>query len=165
MNEIICQTILLESPEVAASQGELAMRAEQAGDSWPHPGFLQISPVEGAFAADQWRASPGSTDTHLAVARLMQTIQPILDSEAEASVCWPLCRHGHWTWLCFTRAAKPYSQAEPNKWVTVYRDSLSQPHVRCRDYAVIAMSLAVQLFSADRMESHNLPERQLDSVP
>ena len=127
MKEMISQTTLLESPEVAASQGELAMRAEQAGDSWPHPGFLQISPQEGAFAVGQWMASPGSPDTDLAVARLMQTIQPILDlPDIEASVCWPLCRYGHWTWLCFTRAAKPDSQAEPNKWVAVYRDILRE---------------------------------------
>ena len=141
------------------------MRAEQAGDSWPHPGYLQLSPQEAAHAVDQWRTSPGSTEAQLAVARLRQAIQPILDKpDIEASVSWPLCRHGHWTWLCFTRAAKPDSQAEPNKWVAVYRDSLREPHVRCRDFAVTAMSLAVQLFTADRMESLNLPETQKDSV-
>ena len=41
---------------------------------------------------------------------------------------------------------------------------MREPHVRCRDFAVTAMSLAVQLFTADRMESLNLPERQKDSV-
>ena len=66
--EVIAATAQLESPEVAASQGELAARAEQAGDTWPHPGFLQINPALGAFALDQWQASPGSTTTQEALA-------------------------------------------------------------------------------------------------
>ena len=128
MNEIICQTTLLESPEVAASQFELAMRAEQSGDSWPHPGYLQLSPQEAAHAVDQWRISPGSTETQLAMARLRQTIQHILDSDTEASVCWPLVRHGHWTWLNFRRAARSSAEAAMPKWVTVYRDSRRRSH-------------------------------------
>ena len=95
---------------------------------------------------------------------MLEAVQPILDSPAiEAAVCWLLISNGHWTWLCFTRAAKPDSQAEPSKWVTVYRDSLSQPHVRCRDYAVIAMSLTAHIFSPVCMHSLNLPETQTDS--
>ena len=164
MMELISQSTQLESPELAASQLELAMRAEQSGDSWPHPGYLQVNPVETAHTVDMWRSQPGSTETQLAVARLRQTIQHILDSDIEASVCWPLCKYGHWTWLCFRRAARSSAETARSKWVAEYRDSLGQAHVQCRDYAVSAMSLAVQIFSADLMDSHNLPVRHEDIV-
>ena len=164
MVENISQATQLESPEIAASQFELAMRAEQSGDSWPHPGYLQVNPVESCHTVDMWRTKPGSSETLLAVNRLKQTIQHILDSDIEASVCMPLCKHGHWTWLCFRRAARSSAETARSKWVAEYRDSLAQAHVQCRDYAVSAMSLAVQIFSADLMDSTNLPIRHEDTV-
>ena len=155
----------LETPELAASLAELSLRATKAGDQWPNPRLVVVNPVEAGLALGFWQTAPGSPDSQRALAELKKELQPVLDRpDEEASVCWPLCSNGHWTWLNFRRPAKPPSQAEPNKWEAVYRDSLSAPSVLCRDHAVSAYSMAVQLFGAGSLASLNLPPVQRDTV-
>ena len=116
----------LETPEVAASLTELGIRATKAGDQLSLPGFLAVSPVVAQCALNLWQSAPGSPESQEPFAALKKSFQPVLDHpDLEASVCWPLCSHNHWTWLCFRRAAS--KDSEPNKWEAVYRDSLVKP--------------------------------------
>ena len=90
----------LETPELAASLAELSVRAQQAGVTWPNPSHVVVNPVEAGLALCSWQAGPGSPDSQAALAELKKQLQPVLDMpDEEASVCWPMCTHGHWAWL------------------------------------------------------------------
>ena len=154
----------LESPEVAASVGELAARAQLSDCQWP-PGFHVLNTVETMAALHHWRQSPGSPESQHSLARLREGVQPVLDqADLEASICIPLASYQHWTWLCFRRSAKSASQTEPQKFHAVYRDSLKPPSLRCRDFAVLAMSMAVQLLGTDNVADWRLPAVEPDVV-
>ena len=156
---------LLETPEVGAAWSELGARAKLAGDVWPNPLAVCPSPQELAFALQCWQDSPGSPDSQTAKVELQKEMQPAFDRPDEAAFAsWQIVSHGHWTWLNFTRQAKAPDQAAPNKWVAVYRDSLNQPSAACRERAVLAYSLAVEAFGADRLALQALPPVERDSV-